>query len=156
MAIGAVSVRPRVAARRLRTRVLAPAAPSLASRAVVRVDVVIPTYRVPLLHLRRMVDTLLRDVDWQQVDTTVCIVVDDPESHNVDAVCAFERGEAWWARVRVRVAAHNGGASAARNRGIDDWHCGLHRAAVAMEQRREAWDFLACVLWLTVLATAFS
>ncbi len=37
-----------------------------------------------------------------------------------------------------------------------DWHCGLHRAAVAMEQRREAWDFLACVLWLTVLATAFS
>ena len=99
--------------------------------AVVRVDVGIPSYRVPVPHPRRMLHILLTDVNERAdtaasdlahspVDTTVMLVIDDPESPSVAAARGFEEDARFWGRVRVRVLPRNMGASAARNRCLDE------------------------------------
>ena len=54
------------------------------------------------------------------MDTTVNIVIDDPQSPAVAAVKEFEADPRFWGRVRVRVLPRNMGASSARNRCLDE------------------------------------
>eukprot|EP00961_Rhodomonas_salina_P303503 3941265-Rhodomonas_salina.2 len=78
------------------------------------IDVVIPSFRVATHVLEKIVRMQVPDT----VSTLFIIIIDNPESPNIEEVKNFESTHS--PRVRVRVQSSNMGVAAARNRGIDE------------------------------------
>ena len=83
-----------------------------ASMRTLALDVVVPSFRVPMERLRRIVQLPVPP----RCDVQCIIVIDDPAQAGARNVLEQEFRE----RVRVRVNAANAGASASRNRGLDE------------------------------------
>lgn len=81
---------------------------------MITIDVVVPSYRVNIIALRKIL-SIKQPMD---VATMFFIIIDNPSAHNTPAVQQLERD--FLGRVRVRNLPTNMGASAARNRGIDE------------------------------------
>jgi glycosyltransferase involved in cell wall biosynthesis len=80
----------------------------------VTLDVVIPTFRLPLNDLKRILDLCVP----REASVLFIIIVDLPTSPRVSDVLGLANLNL--GRVRVRVQASNSGASAARNRGLEE------------------------------------
>lgn len=89
---------------------------------VLSVDVVVPCYRCEIGPLARIIDSCRcatsspkTGQSYYECDVRTIIIVDNPASPNVDKVLGLSAAD-----VRVRVNPKNRGASASRNRGLEE------------------------------------